>query len=291
MNNRQQVMNNRQQDPLFLFIHGASGSRAKWRKVLPYIDNPYIAIDLPGHGAHCGRPLTTVEAQAAYVQSLLEGAIEGAGKQPSTEVKVPRGEGMGQRIDEEGVAPYGGRCERRAPARVPLAGQPLIVVGHSLGGLIGIELAKRSPLVQALVLVNSHFELPVHSKLLAQLAQGEYPEALFYASYSKQVDDALLAEERAALNDCPPLTAHIDFRACDEYKSGAEVVAKLTIPLLAVYGSDDRLLPPRAREALTAQNESVQTEIVTAAGHYVPLEQPAALARILKTFRHTVPSR
>ena len=41
-----------------------------------------------------------------------------------------------------------------------------IIVGHSMGGLIGIEVTVRNNNVKGLVLINSHYDLPVHAKVL-----------------------------------------------------------------------------------------------------------------------------
>ena len=74
-----------------------------------------------------------------------------------------------------------------------------IVVGHSMGGLIALELAGISDKVKGVVLVNSSYKLPVHPKIIQTLAEGTFPENLFRASYAKAANSELLEKrERRA---------------------------------------------------------------------------------------------
>ncbi len=165
--------------------------------------------------------------------------------------------------------------------------KPVVVVGHSMGGLIGIELASRSRFVQGLVLINSHFELPVHPGILQQLEQGVFPEALFYASYAKSTSQKLLHAEREELAQTPVSVAFADFRACDAYKSGSNKLAALQIPVLAVYGDSDRLLPKDAKANMQAVCPAARIEVVSQSGHYAILEQPQFVREILFSFQTT----
>lgn len=161
-----------------------------------------------------------------------------------------------------------------------------VVVGHSMGGLVGLELAARSSKVVGLVLAASHIRLPVHPRILSQLAQGTFPESLFHASYSKTVDPDLLAEERDELQLNPMAITLADFKSCDEYRRGAERLRQLDIPVLVVYGAEDRLLPPDAEAELHSIRPDVQTTVINGAGHYVMLEQPEAFVKAIVQFRN-----
>ncbi|OUM84690.1 MAG: hypothetical protein BAA01_06030 [Bacillus thermozeamaize] len=166
--------------------------------------------------------------------------------------------------------------------------EAVILVGHSMGGLISLELAARTPNVVGVILAASHVRLPVHPKILDQLAQGTFPESLFLASYSKTVDPELLAEERQELAINPPEMTLADFRSCDRYSQGAERLRQLNIPVLAVYGAEDRLLPPGAEAELRSIRPDVQTAAIDGAGHYVMLEQPQAFVEAMLQFRESL---
>ena len=161
----------------------------------------------------------------------------------------------------------------------------VIVVGHSMGGLIGIELASISHKVKGLVFANSHYELPVHEKILKELANGVMPESFFYASYSKQVSQELLEKEKEERKSTPVSVMYTDLVACDQYKAGKEVVAKLKIPMLAVYGTEDRLIPKDAMDQLVVRNHEIAKEIIPHSGHYSMLEQPKRFNEVILKFR------
>lgn len=220
----------------FILIHGAGGTKAKYRGVADYLEGvPVRTIELPGHGDNDAPYCTDIEQQAAW---LLE-----------------------QLGDEE-----------------------VIIVGHSMGGLVGIELAARNPHVKGLVLNASHYEMPVHPKILGELAAGVFPEMLFAASYGKEAPAELIEEERAQLSAVPMEVTHADFAACSAYK-GEEAFRSLTIPVLALYGAEDRLLPKGAREAAAACNERVESVEIEGASHYIMLEKPEEFAKALLAFR------
>lgn len=219
----------------FLFLHGAGGTKSKWRLVqerLASVEAEYV--DLPGHGTDTGLAATSIE-----------------------------------------------RC---AETLSPTILQDVMVVGHSMGGLIGIELAMRNKYVKGLVLVSSHYTLPVHPTVLSQLADGVFPESLFYASYNKQASKELLEQEHAELSLVSQQTAFLDFDACNAYSGGKDVFSRLEIPLLALYGSSDKLLPRTAMEDAMAANPRVSTRVVQDASHYMMLEQPDEFVSALLRF-------
>ncbi|MEB1807876.1 MAG: alpha/beta hydrolase [Bacillaceae bacterium] len=162
--------------------------------------------------------------------------------------------------------------------------EDVIVVGHSMGGMVGIELAAINPHVKGLVLAASYYELPVHPKIISQLEMGQFPEFLFLASYSKGTDESLMTEEKAELDQTPVSIALNDFRACQSYKNGKATISQLTVPILALYGDEDKLLPPNAQTEIVNANKNVQLEVISGAGHYVQLEKPTQFAQQIEAF-------
>lgn len=159
----------------------------------------------------------------------------------------------------------------------------VFVVGHSMGGLIGIELAARNPHVKGLVLAASHYKLPVHPKFLQYLAEGNYPEKFFYAAYGENIDPDLLAAEKKRHDQGSTETALADFTCCNEY-SGKQAMANLDIPFLAIYGDEDRMIPANSQEKLKEINPKANIDILKGAGHYVILEKPREFADALRRF-------
>ncbi|PRO67243.1 alpha/beta fold hydrolase [Alkalicoccus urumqiensis] len=157
--------------------------------------------------------------------------------------------------------------------------QGAVLAGHSMGGLIALETAARSDRVLGVLLAASHTELPVHEKVLDKLRGGTYPDGLFYASYSDKLDPDVLAEEKEALTLVDTPQQYADFAACSEYRGGREALEKLRVPVRAVYGEEDRLLPPGAQEAL-----GVPSTTIPGCGHFIMVEKPEALAEEINQF-------
>ncbi|WP_047153807.1 alpha/beta fold hydrolase [Aneurinibacillus tyrosinisolvens] len=226
----------------FLFIHGAAGSKDKFRGIEQKLEGiPCLFVDLPGHGENAG------EACCASIEEYAQWLNGHIGR------------------------------------------QPVIVVGHSMGGMIGMELAAHNPYVKGLVLTASHYELPVHPKLLLQLVEGTFPASFFRASYGKNVNEDLLEEEQRQRNQVSMQVAHNDFSCCNDYKGKASFAA-LKIPVLALYGSEDRLLPAGALENAKETLPDAQCEVIEGAGHYVMLENPEAFVQALLAFRKSIAS-
>lgn len=159
--------------------------------------------------------------------------------------------------------------------------QELIVVGHSMGGMIGMEMAARNKNVKGLVLATSHYRLPVHPHILVELRRGKFPEWFFYASYTKEADPELINQEKVELAYNPLHVTLSDFEACNRY-NGKEALVGLDIPILAVYGTKDKLVPREASEQLLALHPRVQIEKIEGGSHYVILEQPDLFVQALK---------
>lgn len=224
----------------FVFIHGAGGTRSKWRLLAGHLDSDVSGdyVDLPGHGSNLGAVVHTVEEYATVIDSHVKSDV--------------------------------------------------IVVGHSMGGLVGMELAAQNPHVRALALVASHYVLPVHPKILTELKAGVFPESLFYASYSKEINQELLAEEKTELEKVSKETTFLDYDACNSYVRGEETFRHLQIPVFSLYGEEDRLLPRNAREQLKVANSRVSTDVITGAGHYLMLERPQEVANALQSWARSL---
>ncbi|WP_458413752.1 alpha/beta fold hydrolase [Schinkia sp. CFF1] len=163
--------------------------------------------------------------------------------------------------------------------------EDVIVVGHSMGGLIGLELAAINENVKGLILVCSHYEMPVHPSFLEKLAEGIYPLNFLHASYAKSVDQELLKEELEELELLSIRTALSDFECCNKYKNGTEVLNQLNIPILGIYGSEDRLIPNDAKEKLLLQKHEATTRTIEASGHFVMLEKAKVFTQEIVNFR------
>lgn len=166
-----------------------------------------------------------------------------------------------------------------------LGGPPPIVLGHSYGGGVAIELALASERVAGLVLVGTGAKLRVHPTILETAEQaariGEPVPSRF--AFSREADPAAIARYERAAGRTPPEAALADWRACDGFDRRADL-PRIGAPALVVGGAADALTPPKYHRYLAEHLPRAQLELVPGAGHMLPWEQPEALARRLRTW-------
>jgi pimeloyl-ACP methyl ester carboxylesterase len=111
--------------PLAVLVHGVTSSSRTWWRVGPALaERGYrvLAVDLRGHGAS---PRTEAGLSVADLADEVAETVEAASRSPGGTARSPSAEG-------------------RSPGTV--AGAPVdLLVGHSLGALVALELVGRRP--------------------------------------------------------------------------------------------------------------------------------------------------
>lgn len=161
-----------------------------------------------------------------------------------------------------------------------LGGPPAIVLGHSYGGAVAIELALSSARVAGLVLVSTGARLRVHPSILQAAAQAMKTSVPFSARFAFRAaaDPAALDRYEASIAKTPASAVLADWRACDGFDRLGQL-DELRVPCLVVGGVDDVLTPPKYPRYLAEHLPRAQLELVPEAGHMLPWERPDALAR------------
>ena len=159
------------------------------------------------------------------------------------------------------------------------------VAGHSLGGAIALNLALNSaPVVRCLALIGTGARLRVAPQLL-EMARTD-PE-----SATRMLDELGVAsgnEEltrryREQVPPTPPGILYRDLAACDAFDMMADLAA-ITQPAIIITGEQDQLTPPKYARFLGEHLPHAKLILIPGAGHYVPIEQPAAVAAALSSW-------
>jgi pimeloyl-ACP methyl ester carboxylesterase len=143
----------------------------------------------------------------------------------------------------------------------------VVLVGHSLGGMVAQKLAEDRPeLAGALVLLEGWVRLDARPA-----GWGIEPLLL------DEVAVAALEERKGdVVRRIGPKRWLRFWRTVQQFDS-AEFLARTTIPVFAVWG--ERGLPrPRYEELAVPPSFSIQHMWVPDAGHYLPIERPKAAA-------------
>lgn len=148
--------------------------------------------------------------------------------------------------------------DRLAAIRATLPGKPVILYGHSLGGLIalGYCLADR-PLPDLLVLSAPGIDddLAAWKRKLAPVIARFAPHLRITNGIGPEMLSRDPARQAAVASD--PLmvgssTARFGALAFAEQRHVRASVARLSVPTLVIHGLDDPIVPARASEALAA---------------------------------------
>jgi pimeloyl-ACP methyl ester carboxylesterase len=160
-----------------------------------------------------------------------------------------------------------------------------IVVGHSYGGAVALELALLGAPLAGLVLVGSGARLRVHPAILEgarQAAERGAPMPTRLAFGAASSSPAAEAYERAA-EQTPPSATLRDWQACDGFDAMARL-GDVSVPTLVVGGEDDALTPPKYQQYLADHLPRAQLTRVSGAGHMLPWEKPRDFAAIVRAY-------
>ncbi len=233
-------------DPLVL-IHGFGGGLNNWLFNLETLagDHLVYALDLPGHGASS--------------KDVGEGSLEGLAQAVKGFIEA-----------------------------VELG--PSHLVGHSMGGAVALILALAHPeLVSSVTLIGS--------AALGKDINGTYIDGFIESRRRKDtrvqveklfhdpslvtrqmVNDVLMFKRIDGVQEALKTLAD-QFRVGDVQSTVlAERLGELSMPVLAVWGQEDQIVPASHADGLP---QSVRTEIITGAGHMVQMESPAKVNQFI----------
>jgi pimeloyl-ACP methyl ester carboxylesterase len=163
----------------------------------------------------------------------------------------------------------------------------LVVAGHSLGGGIALLYGLTYPdNVRGLISVGSGGRLRVHPNFLDGLeraiADPENVQAPDLGA-SDLIDPALAATmaRRSEENGLPAMLS--DLRACDKFDI-MDRLGEISMPLLAVCGTEDVMTPPKYSQYMTDSMENARTVLIPGGTHFAYAEKPDEVNRAIEEF-------
>src|SRR5438105_5911431 len=256
-----------------VLLHGFGDTHATWRNVVPVLARRHrvVALEPPGFGASRALPGALLDGQVAAIDGVLDAlGVDG----------------------------------------------PVALVGNSMGGAAALRFALAHPgrteRVVAIAPAGLGVGVPIWWRMLSGqllslrlvlMALEVVPPALV-ESVARQIFLRLVVHDPARIDRTTLRELGRRYRTRrdveDLYRLGHLLVAELEsgsllgrsealgLPLLVVWGRQDRLVPVEHGEALAATVAGSRLEVLDACGHCPQIERPDLLLPLLEPFLQPV---
>jgi len=162
--------------------------------------------------------------------------------------------------------------------------RPLYLVGHSMGAAIALTCALNYPqLLDGLILIGAGQRMKVLPSLLDDLSQGKSNPDFIRLAFSPQTPESMVAARVKIFGEASPAVLYADFSACNNFDI-SENLGEIALPSLVIVGVDDRLTPLKLSQYLASHIGNSRLEAIDGAGHYVMIEKPAEVNRLILDF-------
>ena len=167
--------------------------------------------------------------------------------------------------------------------------EKIIIIGHSQGGLVGIDFASRYPeLIEKLVLVANSYKMPVNQDLIELAEAGDEKAVLLMMKWAYEGSKAFIGGNpvKKIINSARDIreVLAVDLNACNNYKNGENAIKKINCPTLCIFGDLDKMVPVKAGVKMSEQIKNSETKIISDCGHMLIFEKAFEMRKLVKNF-------
>ncbi len=170
-----------------------------------------------------------------------------------------------------------------------------VVIGHSQGGLIALEMGRRhASKVKKIVILASAMAIPVNDALLSMAAEKEHKAAAAMVSWSHGQDGHKFDHSVPGQNHLgngievmaqnKPGVLWTDLTACNNYHDGEAAAKALTCPVLCILAEKDKMVPAKFGKMLASTASDASFHVVKDAGHFVQSEKSIETNALMRPF-------
>lgn len=169
------------------------------------------------------------------------------------------------------------------------------LTGISMGSAIALTLALKYPKkVIGLALLGGGAKMRVASHILETAGNANTFEAtaemINKNCFSANAPQSLVQLSKQNIMKARPPVLLGDFLACNEFDV-TDQLEKINIPTLILCGAEDKMMPLKYSKSLHEGIANSRFHALENAGHLLTLEQPDAVADLLKQFMDELPLR
>lgn len=198
--------------------------------------------------------------------------------------------GHGRSAGVEGLRTVGDYADFIAAFLDMLKIKSAVILGHSMGGAIAMDLALRhAARVEALILscTASKFNLTADRiEALRAVTMGRAPQAFNTDGYSPRTlkeNFDVVREGWMEQIKTDPRVRYTDILACSQFDM-REAIGKIDKPALVIAGADDTSTTPADAEFIAGKIRGARCKIIADAGHSIPRERPAEYNAAIEQF-------
>jgi len=165
----------------------------------------------------------------------------------------------------------------------------IIIIGHSQGGLVGIDFASRYPeLIEKIVLVANSYKMPVNQDLIDLAEAGDEKAVLLMMKWGYEGSKAFIGGNpvKKIINSARDIreVLAVDLNACNNYKNGENAIKKINCPTLCIFGDLDKMVPVKVGLKMSEQITNLETKIISDCGHMIIFEKAFEMRKLVKEF-------
>ena len=167
--------------------------------------------------------------------------------------------------------------------------EKIIIIGHSQGGLVGIDFASRYPkLIEKIVLVANSYKMPVNQDLIDLAEVGDEKAVLLMMKWGYEGSKAFIGGNpvKKIVNSARDIreVLAVDLNACNNYKNGENAIKKINCPTLCIFGDLDKMVPVKVGLKMSEQITNSKTKIISNCGHMIIFEKAFEMRKLVKDF-------
>lgn len=167
--------------------------------------------------------------------------------------------------------------------------EKIIIIGHSQGGLVGIDFASRYPkLIEKIVLVANSYKMPVNQDLIDLAEIGDEKAVLLMMKWGYEGSKAFIGGNpvKKIVNSARDIreVLAVDLNACNNYKNGENAIKKINCPTLCILGDLDKMVPVKVGLKMSEQITNSETKIISDCGHMIIFEKAFEMRKLVKEF-------